>query len=219
MTSDDLPGWRKVRIINGRYHKEAGGGWEELFDYGGIRYHARLFPTVDGNGIQDQLLLLLAKAYEEEDDDMIDDYADECRHLIWTLIEQDYASRPQEEKADLSPSKAVVKIEGRTFNGELQAFSHMGRLDYPTQPIPNTFSGVPTFLYALVRRTKRLDNEIFDMDYEGGHYCLKTVHSKEGGSGLKREITILQHCRHPHIISFQGIVINIYDRDPLPNQQ
>lgn len=208
MASADLPGWRKVRIINGWYHKEAGGGWEELFDYGGIRYHGRLFPSADGKGIQDQLLLLLTKACEEDDDDMIEDYADECRHLIWSLIEQDYASHSQEEKVDLSLSKGVVKIEGRIVNGEFQAVSHKGRLDYPTKPIPNTFSGVPTFRHALVRRTKQLDNEIFEIAYEGQHYCLKTMHSKQGESGLKREITILQHCRHPHIISFQGVVIN-----------
>jgi hypothetical protein len=213
MTSDGLPEWRKVRPINGRYHRGS-GGWEELFDFGGIRYHGRLFPSTDGKGIQDESLLLLATACEEEDDhddnreDMIEHYGEECRQLIWPLIEQDYASRSQEEKGDLSPSKEVVRIEGRTIDGELRPFSHTGKLDYSTHPIPNTFSGVPTFLHTLVHRIKRLDTEIFKVKYEGQYYCLKTVHSKEGGTGLQREIIALHRCDHEHIIPIRGIVVN-----------
>ena len=97
-----------VRVVNSMYHRGR-GGWQELFDYGGIRYHARLFPSLDGNGIQDDTLRLLARA-SEENDDIMDDYGDECRRLIWPLIEQDYALRSESEKTDLSPSKATVRL-------------------------------------------------------------------------------------------------------------
>jgi hypothetical protein len=86
------------------------------------------------------MLLSFARASEEYDD-IMDDYADECRRLIWPLIEQEYASRSESEKTDLSPSKATVKIEGRMVDGKLQAFTHKWNLDYSTHPIPNTFPG------------------------------------------------------------------------------
>lgn len=79
MASGGIPGWWKVRPINGRYHGGSGGGWEELFDFSDIRYHGRLFPSTDGRGIQDESLLLLATACEEEDgdnDDMIEHYGE-----------------------------------------------------------------------------------------------------------------------------------------------
>jgi len=204
--SNSSPESMNVRLVNGNYHQGT-GGWEELFDYGGIRYHARLFPSLDGNGIQDKMLLSLARACEEKDD-IMDDYANDCRFLIWPLIEQDYVSRSPSEKTDLSPSKAPVRIEGRTVNGELQAFTHKGNLDYPTHPIPNTFPGVPTFSDNLVRRVERLDAEVFKVKYNGEFYCLKTVHSKGEGSGLKREISILQRCHHPNIVAFCGVLVN-----------
>lgn len=206
MTHDSLSGWANVSHVNSGYRRGR-GGWEELFDYGGIRYHARLFPSCDGKGIQDELLLLLAKACGE-DDDIMDDYGDECRRLIWPLIERDYSLRSESERTNLCPSKAIVKIEGRTVNGELHAFSHKGKLDYFTRPIPNTFPGVPTFPHTHVRRLERLDTEIFKVEYNDQVYCLKTVHSKGGEYGLKREISILQHCHHPNIIPLRGVVLN-----------
>jgi hypothetical protein len=206
MPYNSIPEWMNVKIINGEY-SDRKGGWAELFEYGGVRYNALLQPSVDGRGVQDGLLRLLAKACEE-DDDRIDDYGDECRRLIWPLIKHDYASRTQLEKTDLSPAKRTVSIEGRTVNGELQAFSHTRELGYRTKPVPNTFLTLPSFPHTLVHRLERLDDEIFKVEYEGRHYCLKTVHSKEGGSGLKREITTLQRCQHPHIVSIRGVVVN-----------
>jgi len=202
----NVPDWANIRTVDGRYRKGGRGGWEEVFDYGGIRYHARLFPSEDGQGIQDKLLLSLARATEEYDD-IMDDYADECRCLIWPLIEQDYKSRPESDKNDLSP-KAPVRIEGRTVNGELQAFPHKGKLNYPTHPIPNTFPGIATFPHKLVNRLARLDQEIFKVEYNGQNYCLKTVHSKGVETGLKREISILHRCCHPNIIPLRGVVVN-----------
>src|SRR5437762_7171886 len=103
-TSDSLPAWLNVRVVNGRYLQGKPGEWEELFDYGGIRYHTCLSPSSDGKGIQDEILLSLGKACEEYDDDNIDDYADECRRMIWSLVALDYASRSESEKMDLSRS-------------------------------------------------------------------------------------------------------------------
>lgn len=48
---------------------------------------------------------------------VVDNYADECRSLIWPSIEQDYASRPQSEKTDPSLKEKVVRIEGRRARG------------------------------------------------------------------------------------------------------
>jgi tRNA A-37 threonylcarbamoyl transferase component Bud32 len=188
------------------YHRGR-GGWQELFDYGGIRYHARLFPSLDGNGIQDDTLRLLTRA-SEENDDIMDDYGDECRRLIWPLIEQDYTSRSESEKTDLSPSKATVRIEGRSVDGKLHAFTHKWTLDYSTHPIINKFPGVPTFSVNLVRRVERLDPEVFKVENNGQFYCLKTVHSKGGETGLKREISILQRCHHPNIVPCCGVLVN-----------
>ena len=207
MATDNIPEWMDVKIINGLY-SGARGSWAELFEYGGIRYNALLRPNVGGGGVQDALLRSLAKACEEDDDDRIDYYADDCRRLIWPLIKHDYASRTQLEKADLSPAKKAVPIEGRTVDGELRAFFHTRKLGYRTKPIPNVFSSLPTFSDTLVHRLERLADEIFKVEYEGQRYCFKTVHSKEGGSGLKREITTLQRCSHPHIIPIHGVVVN-----------
>jgi len=206
MASNGCREWLTIEPTKSGYY-QGKGGWEEEFEYGGIRYHAVLWPSGDGKGIQDPLLSLLSRACEE-DDDMIDEYGDDCRGLIWPLIKQDHASRPQREKNDLSPSKEVVPIEGRTVNGQLRAFAHTRKFGPRIKPISNTFYGIPTFCDKLVRRITRLDDEIFEVEYEGKRYCLKTVNSKEGGPGLKREITILQRCHHPHIIPIRGIVVN-----------
>ena len=69
------------------------------------------------------------------------------------------------------------------------------------------FSSFPTFPNTLVHYLERLD-EIFKVEYEGQQHSFRTVHSKEGGSGLKREITTLQRCSHPHIIPIWGVVVN-----------
>ena len=37
---------------------------------------------------------------------------------------------------------------------------------------------------------------------------MKPVRSNEGGAGLKREITILQQCRHPNIVPIRGVVVD-----------
>ena len=201
----NLPAWATINPLNGCYG-EGKGDWEELFDYGGIRYHACLYPSDDGNGVQDEILSRLGKASENNDDAM-DDYADECRRLIWPLIERDCASRPQSEKSNISPF-LTVKIEGRTVDGILQAFQHNRNLDYATLPIVNTFPGIPTFPHTLVNRIERLEREIFKVQIDDEFYCLKTVHSKGCESGLKREIFILQQCHHPSILTLCGVVVN-----------
>lgn len=101
---------------------------------------ALLWPSQDGTGLQDAMLTSLARACEAIDDTM-DDYADECRTLIWPLTEQDYASRPESQKTELGPQKKVIRIEGRTINGVLKAFKHKRILDDTFHPIPNTFPG------------------------------------------------------------------------------
>ena len=135
MASDNIPEWMNVKIINGLY-SGARGGWQELFEYGGIRYNSFLRPNVDGGEFRTRCCGRLQKASEEGDDDRIDDYADDCRRLIWPLIKHDYASRTQLEKPDLSPTKKVVPIEGRTVDGELQAFCHTRKLGYPHKTHP-----------------------------------------------------------------------------------
>ena len=95
------------------------------------------------------------------------------------------------------------------MDGTLQAFSHERKLGCSTHPIPNTFpSEIPTFRHSLVNRLEQLDDEIFKVEYNERLYCLKTVHSKGEGFGLNREISILQQCHHPNIITLHGIVVN-----------
>ena len=48
MNNDDsVPQWRSATIVDGGYYDDR-GGWEEVFDYGGIRYHTALWPSQDG---------------------------------------------------------------------------------------------------------------------------------------------------------------------------
>jgi hypothetical protein len=65
-----------IDVLNCQYSSSK-GGWEELFDYGRLRYHLRLNPSKDGKGVQDELLRQLGRAIEEDDGDQVDDYTDE----------------------------------------------------------------------------------------------------------------------------------------------
>ena len=56
-----------VDVLNCQYSSRK-GGWEELFDYGRLRYHLRLDPSKDGKGVQDELLAPLSP---EERDQLI----------------------------------------------------------------------------------------------------------------------------------------------------
>ena len=164
-------------LVNGLYH-ERRGGWDELFDYGGVRYHARLFPNHDGKGIQNAILLSLGRACEQNND-IMDDHADECRRLIWPLIQSDYASRPQSEKMNLSPSKTTVKIEGRTVDGMLQAFTQNGNLDYSAHSIPNKFPGIPILPHSLtevIPSAITLEDVLY-FKKERYHQCMSQIQS------------------------------------------
>src|SRR5579862_4375497 len=118
-----FPEWTYATVVDGMYHQDR-GGWEEVFDYRGLRYHVILWPSTDGTGLQDGLLSSLARACEANDD-IMDDYADQCRALIWPLIARDWASRPASQKTDLGhQKKKVIRVEGRTVNGVMKGFRH-----------------------------------------------------------------------------------------------
>ena len=55
MASDGLPEWQTIESTKSGYY-QGKGGWEEEFEYGGIRHHAVLWPSVDGKGIRDSLI-------------------------------------------------------------------------------------------------------------------------------------------------------------------
>jgi hypothetical protein len=142
----------------------------ELFEYGGIRYNALLRPSVDGSQVEDEVY----------------------------LNKHDYASRTQLEKTDRSPSKAV-SIEGRTVDGVKGVLAY-AQTPLSDQPHPGHILKLSYLSHTHVGRLERLDDEIFRVEYEERQYCLKTVYSNGGGANLKREISTLQRCHHPHII-------------------
>jgi len=191
-----------VDVLNCQYSSRK-GGWEELFDYGRLRYHLRLEPSKDGNGVQDKLLKQLGRAVEEDDYDQVDDFADECRRLMWPLVERDYTSRSQHDASE------IIKIEGQTVNGVLQPRQHDSYLKYPlTAPIQNSFPEVPTFPDHAVTRLEELDREIFKVTLNDEILCMKTVHRTGHEPNFVREITILQQCSHASIIRLVGLVTN-----------
>jgi hypothetical protein len=191
-----------IDVLNCQYSSSK-GGWEELFDYGRLRYHLRLNPSKDGKGVQDELLRQLGRAVEEDDDDQVDDYADECRGLVWPLVERDYTSRSKHDESE------IIKIEGQTVNGVLQSYQHDGYLKYPlTAPIQNSFPRVPTFPSQIVTRLEELDREIFKVTVNDEILCMKTVHRTGHEANFVREISILQQCSHAFIIRLMGLVIN-----------
>ena len=200
-----LAEWTYATIVDAAYHDDR-GGWEEVFDYRGLRYHAILWPSPDGTGLQDTLLTSLARACEANDD-IMDDYADKCRALIWPLIARDWASRPASQKTGPQKNK-VVRVEGRTVDGVIKGFRHKRVLDNSFHPIKNTFPGVPTFPEREVKRVQQIDTEIFKVEHAGEFYCLKTVYGKGGETALTREIEILRQCKHTHIIPLRGLVVN-----------
>ena len=106
-----------VDVLNCEYGSGK-GGWAELFDYGRLRYHLRLDPSKDGKGVQDKLQKQLGQAVEEDDCEQADDCADECRRLMWPLVEHDYTSRSQHDASE------IIKIEGQTVNGVLRPRQH-----------------------------------------------------------------------------------------------
>lgn len=189
-----------VDVLNCQYSSNS--GWEELFDYGELRYHLLLDANKDRLGVQDELLAQLGRAVEDDDDDEVQRWADECRKLMWPL-HHDYTSRSK-----LDASK-VIRIEGITVNGILQPRQHDNYLKYPlTNPIPNSFPDVPTFPNSAVMRLDQLDNEIFKVAINDEVFCMKAVHRTGDEANFIREVTILQQCSHPFIIQLKGLVIN-----------
>ena len=191
-----------VDILNCRY-SGGSGGWEELFDYGGCRYHLRLNPSNHGKGAEDLLLRKLGNAVDEGSDDDVEYYAEECRTLMWPLLKIDYSSRP------LLQTHEVIRIQGKTTKGVLQPFQHNSFLKFPlTNPVPNSFPGVRTFLNRTITRLEELDHDIFKVAFENQIFCMKTVHRTGNELDFIREVSVLQRCSHPNIITLVGIVID-----------
>ena len=195
-----------VTIITPGY-LQGNGGWDEVIEYNGIRYYVRLSRTAGGNGIEDEIMSRLEDAYDQ-DHIVVDQYGTECRYILVPLIKQHYASLSEMEKTRLSISKALVNIEGHCDGGGFHAVQHNCKLAFRTEPIQNTFPHMRTIRDSEIRLLAQLEFEVFLVKHGRRQYCLKTVHSKGGGLGLAREISILQQCHHPNIVPIYGIVVN-----------
>lgn len=193
-----------VVVLNCMYGE---GEWEELIDYGRLRYHLVLeVNPFERECPENQLLKKLGEAAAEDKDDEIEFWADECRTLLWPLIRSDYASRQDVDGA-------VIRIQGRTINGTLQPLSHNHHLKYPlTGPIANTFPGVRTYPARDIIRLAELDSNIFKIKLGTNIYCMKTIHRTGNEDNFIREVSILQHCSHPYIIPLVGLVIDEEER-------
>jgi serine/threonine protein kinase len=191
-----------VYVLDNRYANGT-GGWEEIFDYGGTVYHVRLSPSRDGKGIQDSLLKKLGNAIDMDEEDEVTEYADECRALIFPLVEAHYSSR-----CDVEPG-LIVKLQGETVDGTLRPVQHQSTLEISvTNSVTNTFDGVRTFAKEAILRVKELTNDIFKVEIDGHFFCMKTVHRSGNQRDFIREVSILRHCSHPNIIKLTGLVLD-----------
>ena len=67
------------------------GDWEELIEYGLVRYHLVLEINQDEQLCdENELLYKLGEACSNGNDEEIDHWAERCRVLIWPLIVDDY---------------------------------------------------------------------------------------------------------------------------------
>jgi hypothetical protein len=85
----------------------------------------------------------------EDDYDRVGDCADECRRLMWPLVERDYTSRSKQDESE------IIKIEGQTVNGVLRPRQHDSYLKYPTELV----SGGSYFPDHAAARLEELDRE------------------------------------------------------------
>ena len=191
-----------VDVLDNRY-ADGTGGWEEIFDYGGTLYHVRLSPSRDGKGIQDDILKRLGNAVDMDDEDGVTEYADQCRALIFPLVEADYLSRSGVE------TKETVKLQGETIAGTLRPVRHNSILEISTaNPVPNIFEDVRAFASDSILQLRELTNDIFEVEIDHDTFCMKTVHRSGSERAFIREISILQHCSHPNIIKLVGLALD-----------
>jgi serine/threonine protein kinase len=191
-----------VDILDNRYTNGT-GAWEEIFDYGGTLYHVRLSPSRDGKGIQDDILKKLGNAVDIDDEDGVTECADQCRALIFPLVEADYSSRSGVE------TKQTVKLQGETVAGTLRPVQHNSILEISvTNPVSNIFEGVLTFASDSISQLGELTNDIFKVEIDRDIFCMKTIHRSGNERDFIREISILQHCSHPNIIKLVGLVLD-----------
>jgi serine/threonine protein kinase len=191
-----------VEVLDNRYTNGT-GGWEEIFDYGGMLYHVRLSPSRDGEGIQDDILKKLGNAVDMDDEDGVTECADQCRSLIFPLVEADYSSRFGVE------TKQTVKIQGETLAGTLRPVQHNSILEISvTNSVTNVFEGVRTFARDSISLLEELTNDIFKVEIDRHIFCMKTVHRSGNERDFIREISILQHCSHSNIIKLVGLVLD-----------
>ena len=151
---------------------------------------------------ENDLLKNLSKAIDEDDDVEVEYWALECRTLVWSLLKNDYSSHH-------GTFTEVIKLHAKTVNGVLQLLNHDRHLKYPvTGSIDNMFPDIPTFSARDIIHLEEIDCNIFKVQSRRDVYCMKTVHRTGNDNDFIREVSVLQHCSHPHIIQLLGLVID-----------
>ena len=193
----------EVRYIRGRW-QDAYGDFEQLLDYGEIRYHLLLqFNPTEPSCHESAVLQQLYDAFDAPDPDVaVEDAADKCLELLWPFMEADYTSRKREPKL---PS--TVRLQAVTTNSALHAVEHnlppLGR----TEPVENCFDpDLPIYDVSAIERLEEIEDQIFKVRVEGSILCLKTVHRTGYSGNLAREVSILQKCSHPNILRLVGLM-------------
>src|SRR5579871_5974031 len=57
-------------------------------------------------------------------------------------------------------------------------------------------------------RLEELELDIFKVVFENQIFCMKTVHRTGNELDFIREVSVLQRCSHPNIITLVGVVIH-----------
>ena len=198
------PEIRSLRSI----YRDGGGDFEELLEYGDLRYHLLLkFNSFEPDCIENDALKKVYDAIKRNDDQDIVECAAQCLDLFWTFIETDYESRLQSNA--MTNTANVIKLQLLTRQGVLRAVEHNSLLEYPpTKSVDNTFPRVPTFRPFDIELLNEIEREIFQIKLHSSIYCLKTVHRTGYEGNFIREVTTLQKCRHPNIIRLVGLLVD-----------
>ena len=190
--------------------RDEGGDFEQLVEYGDVRYHLLLrFNERELDSQESVALRKLYDAMEQEDEDAIDLADDECTDITWPLMFADYEAR---SRTGALPNE-TIKLQAVTTDGVLHAVHHDLSIKYPsTQAVENTFPGIPTFRTTEVEQLDTIESNIFKVRVGNQVYCLKNVHRTGHEGNFIREVSVLQHCSHENIIPLVGLVVDEEDK-------
>jgi hypothetical protein len=200
-----------IRPLTGCYNFE--GDYEDLLDWGNVRYHSVLQYNEDNPCAEENVALKgLWAAMATDDQHELQEAAQRCFSIVYPFLRDDYERRCQ--VLTDKPGPTLVKIQVVTRDDRsLQVIEHDKHLKYPVKdPIENTFPGLPIFSASTIESLEEIFFNISKVKFRDvdSVYCIKTVHRSDERA-LGRELSILSRCSHPNIIRCIGLVEPVDD--------